>query len=381
MKNILIIGGYGNTGRQIAQLLLDRREDAQLLLAGRDLRKAEQMAADLNCGAGRDRVKGIALDLSNPGQMDQAFLQADFVINASPTLQYLRPFLEALLRNKKDGMDTQLSPAYKIKILSELAPQFADAGLVYIADGGFHPGVPGAMARYAAARMDVLEKADVFSVLKINWKGLSFSPETLDEFVEEFKEYNPTVFRNGAWVKSSSWKTYPYDFDPPFGKQHTVPMNLREMDELPRLIPTLKQTGFFVSGFNPFTDLVLTPLVVFGVKTLPESTHRPLARLFRWGLNLSKPPFGVLLVADCAGKTDGVPTSFRISLFHEDAYLVTAAPVAACVEQYLNGIVWQPGVHCQANAVDPEPFFKAIADMGVAVHGMQGEVTVRRVDV
>lgn len=367
MKNILIIGGYGNTGRQIAQLLLDRREDVHLIVAGRDLRKAEQMAVDLNCQVGRDRARGIALDLSDPNQMDKAFLQADFVVNASSTLMYIRSFMEALLRTKKDGMDTQLSSPEKLKVLNELAPQFADAGLMYIADGGFHPGVPGAMARYGASRMDLLEKADVFSVLKINWKGLSFSQETMDEFVQEFKDYNPTVFRNGAWVKSPSWKTYPFDFDLPFGKQHTVPMNLREMDELPHLIPSLRQTGFFVSGFNPFTDLVLTPLVVLGVKTLPESTHRSLARLFRWGLNMSKPPFGVLLVADCAGKTDGVPTSFRISLFHEDAYLVTAAPVVACVEQYLDGIVWQPGVHCQANAVDPEPFFKAIADMGVTV--------------
>lgn len=377
MKNILIIGGYGNTGRQIGQLLLDRREDVHLIVAGRDLRKAEQMAADLNCRVGRDRARGIALDLSDPDQMDKAFLQADFVVNASSTLLYIRPFLEALLRAKKDGMDTQLSSSEKLKVLNELAPQFADAGLMYIADGGFHPGVPGAMARYAAARMDVLEKADVFSVLKINWKGLSFSPETLDEFVEEFKDYNPSVFRNGAWIKSSSWKTYPYEFNPPFGKQQTVPMNLREMEELPRLVPSLRQTGFFVSGFNPFTDLVLTPLVVLGVKILPERTHRPLARLFRWGLNLSKPPFGVLLVADCAGKTDGEPASFRISLFHEDAYLVTAAPVVACIEQYLDGIVWQAGVHCQANVVDPEPFFKAISDMGVTVKETGEAVVVR----
>ncbi|MBK8656558.1 MAG: hypothetical protein IPN20_22190 [Haliscomenobacter sp.] len=261
-------------------------------------------------------------------------------------------------------MDTQLSSSEKLKVLNELAPQFADAGLMYIADGGFHPGVPGAMARYAAARMEVLEKADVFSVLKINWKGLSFSPETLDEFVEEFKDYNPSVFRNGAWIKSSSWKTYPYEFNPPFGKQQTVPMNLREMEELPRLVPSLRQTGFFVSGFNPFTDLVLTPLVVLGVKILPERTHRPLARLFRWGLNLSKPPFGVLLVADCAGKTDGEPASFRISLFHEDAYLVTAAPVVACIEQYLDGIVWQPGCIARPMSSIPNPSSKPLPTWG-----------------
>ncbi|MBK8656557.1 MAG: saccharopine dehydrogenase NADP-binding domain-containing protein [Haliscomenobacter sp.] len=100
MKNILIIGGYGNTGRQIGQLLLDRREDVHLIVAGRDLRKAEQMAADLNCRVGRDRARGIALDLSDPDQMDKAFLQADFVVNASSTLLYVRPFLEALLRQK-----------------------------------------------------------------------------------------------------------------------------------------------------------------------------------------------------------------------------------------------------------------------------------------
>ncbi|MCB9304678.1 MAG: saccharopine dehydrogenase NADP-binding domain-containing protein [Lewinellaceae bacterium] len=47
MKKILILGGYGRAGRNIAELLAQYSE-AQLLIAGRTLEKAENCAASLN---------------------------------------------------------------------------------------------------------------------------------------------------------------------------------------------------------------------------------------------------------------------------------------------------------------------------------------------
>ncbi len=60
-KNLLILGGYGNTGRPLARLLL-QETDAHLLLAGRDLAKALALAAKLNAGFGGDRVRGCHVD-------------------------------------------------------------------------------------------------------------------------------------------------------------------------------------------------------------------------------------------------------------------------------------------------------------------------------
>lgn len=372
MKTILILGGYGNAGRQIARLLLERREDVLLLIGGRDPQKAEECASELNCLCGRMRAQGMRVDVADVPSLDEAVLRADFVINAAPTLQCFRNFPEALIRWQRDGMDILLSSPPKHRTLDALAPEILKQGMLYISDGGFHPGVPAVLARHAARQMDVLEQADVYSAMNVPWKSLSFSKETLEEFVEEFRDYQPLVFRQGRWQKTSSWKTFSWIFDPPFGKKTTVPMVLREMEKLPQQLPYLMQSGFFVSGFNLLTDLVLSPLMVAGLKTLPAALHPSLARMFHWGLSLSKPPYGIQLVADCRGKTDGLPMHLRISLFHEDAYLLTAAPVVACVEQYLNGELWQPGLHYQGNFVEPEPFLDAIVEMGVEKQESQG---------
>jgi len=42
----------------------------------------------------------------------------------------------------------------------------------FIADGGFHPGLPAALVRYVAPHFDRLEKANVGSVINVDWASL-----------------------------------------------------------------------------------------------------------------------------------------------------------------------------------------------------------------
>jgi saccharopine dehydrogenase (NAD+, L-lysine-forming) len=46
-QNLLILGGYGTTGRMITELLL-KESNASMVVAGRNLAKAEITAKELN---------------------------------------------------------------------------------------------------------------------------------------------------------------------------------------------------------------------------------------------------------------------------------------------------------------------------------------------
>lgn len=367
MKQILIIGGYGNAGRQIAQLLLQARSDTNIVIAGRNEERARQCADALRAVFPERGVQAARLDVLDSAHLFRLVSEADFVVNASGTPLLMETFIQALLQTGKDGLDTQLSTSAKHRVLEKYAEQLKTAGICYITDGGFHPGVPGALVRYAALKMERLEKANIYSAMKVNWRSFELSKETWEEFMGEFSDYRTECCRDGKWQKTGSMEYFSYNFGPPFGKQNCMPMHLPEMEALPKLLPGLRETGFFVGGFNPITDYLILPVVMMMLKYLPKGFWKYAASLFRWGINQTKPPYGIMLAADCVGYEGNTRREGTITLFHEDAYIMTAAPVVACLEQYFEAENKRPGVWLQADFVEPLEYINRLKSLGIRV--------------
>lgn len=366
-KVILLLGGYGNTGRPLARLLL-QETNARLVLAGRSAEKAASAANALNRIYTEERVVGIAADASDASSLKRAFQGVDLVVVASSTARYARQVAGAALETGIDYLDIQYS-TQKIAALKSLAAQIEAAGRCFITDGGFHPGLPAALARYAVPFFDRLEKANVGSVLKQDWAGLNLPEDTLVELIEEINDFEPLLFKDGCWKKARLSGMLDYqsmDFGQTFGRQYCAPMFLEEMRSLPATIPSLKETGFFVGGFNWFVDWLVLPLAIIGLKVWPQGTSRPLAKLMRWGLNaFSRPPYGIVLKLEAQGIKDGQAKTMELSLYHPDGYLFTAIPVAACLLQYLDESIRRPGLWTQANLVEPGRLVQDMTRMGV----------------
>ena len=315
-KTILIIGGYGNTGRLTTALLLDHLPACQLIIAGRNLDKAKAFAAQY---PNQPDVRYI--DVANPQSFAKGIEGVDLIINASSTLEYTEQILEVLLQHPVDYLDSHLSSPEKINILKRNRLAIQAAGFKYITDGGFHPGVPAALIRYGALELEELHRANVYGVLKMDWASVVASDNTWKEFIHEFKDYQMHTYRDGSWKRWSAWKTKTIDFGPPFNRQNCFPMNLEELKMVVEQLPDLKETGFFVSGFNPVLDYVVMPLLLLGVHALPTNRYGPLVRLLKWGFSFGKPPFGVKLLMDGFGKKDGKMVHTQVSVAHEDGYL------------------------------------------------------------
>jgi saccharopine dehydrogenase-like NADP-dependent oxidoreductase len=362
-NTFLILGGYGNTGTLISKLLLER-SSINIVIAGRDIKQAEAKASELNERYSTNRVSAIALDASDIDALKTAFKSIDLVVVASSTIRYTEQIAHAALDAKIDYLDIQLSSAYKLNILQSLEPEINRAGCCFITDGGFHPGIPAAMARYAARQFHTLQTANIGSVIRIEWNQYSFSESSLPEFAQEIRDHRPLVYTNGSWKESWSINKY-FDFGGVFGKQRCVPMFLEEIRTLPGLIPSLKDTGFFVAGFNWFADYFALPFIMVMLKLLPNLSLRSMGKLLEWSLkNFSRPPFGVVLLLQATGIKDGTERQMELKLSYEDGYYLTAAPVVACLLQYLNGDR-RVGLWLQANYVEPERFFQDMKEMGI----------------
>lgn len=368
-KTFLILGGYGNTGRLISRLLL-QETDVRLVIAGRNIERAKTTAAGFNRDFPGERAAPAYADASDIASLRSVFQGVDLVVVASSTVKYTRQVAKTALEENLDYLDVLFSTK-KVAVLKSMSTEIEIACRCFITDGGFHPGLPAALVRYAALGFDRLEKARVGSVIKQDWKSLAVDSTTVDELLEELNDFQMVFYKGGQWKKASLVSTADYlkmDFGRQFGKQWCAPMFLEEMRLLPNLYPSLQETGFFVGGFNWFVDWFLMPLALVALKISPRRALRPMGKLLLWGLNtFSKPPYATMLKVEASGLKDGVARSRQVTLYHPDGYVFTAVPVVACLLQYLDGSFRKPGLWMQAQIVDPTRLMRDMERLGIEV--------------
>jgi len=375
-KTILILGGYGNTGKLISHLLL-QESDARLVLAGRTIENADAAAAQLNSRFEGGRVYAAYADASDVVSLSKALEGVDFLIVASSSSEYAEQVARTALEVGVDYLDIQYSTE-KNAALKALAGEIKDSGHCFITDGGFHPGLPAALIRFVAQFFDQLKTAIVGSVIKVDWASLTMSDSTVYEFMEEISDFEALVFKEGQWKKARMLGMMDYivmDFGDDFRKQYCVPMFLEEMRLIPDMFPSLSKTGFFVGGFNWFVDWVIFPISMLGLRLFPHAAKKPLRELMKWGLNtFSKPPYGTVLKVEARGEKESKDKAVNVSIHHEDGYMLTAIPVVACLLQYLDGSLRKPGLWTQANIVEPNRLITDIERLGVDVH-VEGDIS------
>ena len=414
-KTILILGGYGNAGLAIAELLLkvsssnnryyrkggNKEYDMRILLAGRHVQKAIEAAVKLNKQFGCNRCYPVKepADASNSKCLDDMFsklrnndekdddddvdVPRPLVIVASSTSQYAQIVIDAAIRAKVDVLDIQVTTT---DLLKSMEKEIMSAGCCFITGGGYHPGLPGAMSRVVANRLTDdgghVQEITVGGWIGMDWKDdlrTEIGNDTMTEFVELMRDTKMKRYTGGTWKEDNPWlpALKNIDFGPKskIGKQDCIAMDLDEMHSLPNLYPDVKEVGFYLAGFHWFVNFVVFPFIMLVLWLFPRSAcvTNAMGKAFYWSLcAFPQPPITLMLKAEAVGTTTkaGKNVSVVTTVGHDDGYLLTAAPVVACVLQYLDeeSGIRKPGVWLQACVVDADRFLEDIASFGVEVN-------------
>lgn len=371
MSTVLVVGGYGNAGAGITELLLTQ-SDHTVLVGGRHEDRARLFVGQLGTrGPGwAARLGTVGVDATNRASIDRALEGVDLCITAAGTATSASIAVEAALARGVDYLDIQLGHAKADGVLA-MDARARDAGVTLVTDGGFHPGVPAAMVRYADQRVGGLQRARVGSVIALDWASLRpLADSTVAEMIEEFRDFVYEEYRGGRWATAAR-RQPTFTFPDPFGPRKAAAMGLAEMHQLTGAVPGLCETGFYVGGFNPVVDYAIFPLAMAGMRIAPDRLAPPLGRLLHWGLiRFARPPYGTILQLEGNAPGQQPRTLMRIS--HPDAYFVTAAPTVAAALQVLDGSAHRPGAHTQAMLVEPTRFFADQAAMGLTVEWLAG---------
>lgn len=359
MITILILGGYGATGKLLTRHLLTQT-DANIILAGRSLDKAQFLADELS----DPRVTCARVDASDEASLAASLRGVDLCLVAAPTTQFTGQVARACLAAGADYLDVQFA-ASKLASLRALEPEIQRSGRCFVTEAGYHPGLPAALVRYAATFLDSIESAVTAGYLNVS--NLPYT-EAVDELVEAFKDYDARVYKHGAWTKRGSYETRKFDFGAGIGTKYCYSMFFEEMRALPEMFPSLKETGFYISSVNLLADTLLTPLIMLGLKLFPKRGIRPLGKLLWWEMTkLSKPPYLVRLSVEAKGQRNGSPRKVKARIEHADGYELTAIPVVAFLKQYLDRSARKSGLWMMGHLAEPVRLMKDMEQMGARV--------------
>lgn len=147
---ILLVGGYGHVGTRIARRLVDRAI-GPVVIAGRNIAKAERAAAKLGCAA-------RAIDLSDPFSWEQGLVDIDLIVVCIDQLD--TGFISFALSRGLGYIDVTASDDFfrKVEGLEELARANRSYAVLSV---GFAPGLTNLMVKACAERLHEARKATI----------------------------------------------------------------------------------------------------------------------------------------------------------------------------------------------------------------------------
>ena len=360
MSKILILGGTGFTGRLIARHLLEQ-SDGVITIAARNLEKAKTLVEDLGRNY-QGRISAVQADAADLISLRTAFAGQSMVVVTAPTTAYVANVTRAALDAGADYLDVQLG-GKKFAYLKALSAEIERAGRCFITEAGFHPGLPSALVRFAATHLDTIESADGACYLGINTE-IPYS-EAVDELVDLFRNYQAQVYKDGAWTKPGAWQIRKLDFGGDIGIKQCYSLFFEELRDLPKMYPSLRDAGFYMSESHWVTDMIIAPIVMVMLKVVPLAT-KTIGRFLWWGMmRFRKPPYRTELMVQASGMHAGQPTAFEAAVSHRDAYELTAIPVVAALLQVLDGSARKPGLHMMGHLAEPNRLMTDMKRMGV----------------
>ena len=345
--SVLVVGGAGAFGSRLADGLV-RTSDFGVVVAGRDLARAEARAAVLG-----SRARAMRLDTGAVTPEDLRESGAFAVVDAAGPFQgaqyrLARAAIAAGMHyvDLADGRDF-------VAGFGALDAEARAAGLVALSGASSTPALSHAVLDRLTRgwrRLDTIEIA-ISPGNRNAPRGLSVMQAILSYAGRPVR-----VFADGAWTDQPGWGRPIRRDMPGLGKRWLSLCETPDLDLVPaRFAP--RDTAIFRAGL----ELPVMHLGLYGASLLVQAgllgSLLPFAGLFRWAaerLNIFGSDRGGMMVAATGNDSEGKPVSAVWSLVakHGDGPVIPTLPALAAIRALADGRIMEPGARPCVGVLD-----------------------------
>jgi len=353
--NVLVLGGAGNQGRGVSRLLAGTDLVTELIVAGRRLEAADQVAAQLG-----EKARAAQVDVHDEPRLRTLMAGCDLVVQAGgPHFEVLVPTVRAALQAGVHVCDVS-DGGRSIRRALALDAEARAAGITGLIGVGLSPGLTNLLALHAYRQLDRVEDLEICWVNNgplNSWRGA-----TLLSLLDSASGVVPT-FGDGTWVDIVGHEHGVDVTLPGGGTVHVYPSGFPEPVTLPRSLPGLRSVSHLV-GYLPervgdlFADHVRQ--VAAGQCTVAAAQDRfctacaaepaaataavPAVPAFTWYVRAS-----------------GTKAGRRARLTCTSPLTSTEASLVAAALKLLRGDITQRGVLAPEACLEPQSFFRDVA--------------------
>ncbi|MFB7159627.1 saccharopine dehydrogenase NADP-binding domain-containing protein [Lysinibacillus sp. NPDC056232] len=253
MKNILVIGGYGQVGTVICNTL-SQIYPGKVIAAGRNFEKAKKFSLSMN-----GKVLPLKLDIYNLEASHEVFTHTQLVIMCLD--QKDTNFVEMCIQNKVHYID--ISPSYTIlSKIESLHSKALDLGTTLVLGVGLAPGLSNLMVKNLVNQVNKVNSTDTYLMLGIGEKHGNDGVEWLLNNINN----NYSICENGQNKYVSSFTDAKYvELPKKYGKRVAYRFNLADQHILTKTLhlENVSSRFFYDSDFTTKELAILKKLGTF----------------------------------------------------------------------------------------------------------------------
>ncbi|GAB7003226.1 saccharopine dehydrogenase NADP-binding domain-containing protein [Nocardioides sp. AN3] len=362
-KRVLVTGGAGEMGAYACRVLAKADEVEQVLVADRDVARAEALASGLG-----PKAVAFALDISDADALGKVLSNVDIVLNtAGPFYRFGREVLSAAIAAGTDYLDIcdDWEPTLEMLELDDAARA---AGVTAVIGMGASPGTSNLLALLAMNRCDTVDRVvTAWRAGALPYPAEGEEPQTnaaLEHWVHNCTE-PIKIWRGGELVDAFALEEVTIAY-PGRGEGPVWVCGHPEPLTLPRVRPEVQES----------LNLMVSR------RGLMEGMQRVAARVRSGELDVTGASKQILLEPDTGGAAAGpsptLPNLFAVAEGTKDGKRIrvgaqpivlpnanmgemTGYPLAIATLMLARGQVTAPGVHGPEGAIDPETYFHELS--------------------
>jgi saccharopine dehydrogenase (NAD+, L-lysine forming) len=326
--NVLVIGGYGQVGRQVC-LELAKTIPGQVVAAGRDLEKATAFAETTD-GAVLPRQVDITRNVD-----EDVFDDVKLVVVCVP--QTASAFVEACLNTGTHYVD--ITELYKFLSQIESLDDLAETrGALALLSVGLSPGLTNLLVKHSVSQLDSAERAEIYLMVGDG----NESGEALDELMLEHLNQDIEIPEEGSIQRYRPFTdgkatTFPDDI----GRHRAYRFEFPEPHVLPQTLG-LTHVSHRICTDSRFTTWMMHALSRVGFwKLLRFSVVKAAVKR---GLSGSSGSDVVACKVVVSGEKDGDPITLEAAATGHDVNLNTGRLAGLMAEKVYSGS-YPAGVH------------------------------------